>query len=94
MRAKQKMKDEFIEYELVLEFQSSGDLIFLKSILDAEGITYFVQGEHVAQFVYYSVPMRLMVKKEEVAKAREIIKDVQLSSAYSGLRRFEDKSEE
>ena len=37
------MKDELIEYELVLEIQNSGDLIFLKSILDAEGITYYVQ---------------------------------------------------
>jgi hypothetical protein len=94
MCAIQKRKDGFIEYELVLEIQSSGDLIFLKSILDAEGITYFVQGEHVAQYIYYSVPMRLMVKKQEVAKAREIIKDIQLSSAYSGLKRFEDKNEE
>lgn len=88
------MKDELVKYELVLETQSSGDLIFLKSILDAEGITYFVQGEHVAQYIFHSVPMRLMVKKEEVAKTREIIQDVVLSSAYSGLKRFDDKDEE
>ncbi|MCB2182398.1 MAG: DUF2007 domain-containing protein [Desulfobulbaceae bacterium] len=88
------MEDEFVKYELVLETQSSGDLIFLKSILDAEGITYFVQGEHVAQYIFHSVPMRLMVKKEEVAKTREIIQDVVLSSAYSGLKRFDDKDEE
>ena len=88
------MKDELIEYELVLEIQNSGDLIFLKSILDAEGITYYVQGEHVAQFIYHSVAMRLMVKKEEVTKVREILKDVKLSSAYSGLKRFEDDNEE
>ena len=88
------MKDEFIEYKFVLEIQSSGDLIFLKSILDAEGITYYVQGEHVVQFIYHSVPMRLMVKKEDVAKVREIIKDMKLSPAYSGLKRFKDDNEE
>ena len=88
------MKDELIEYELVLEIQNSGDLIFLKSILDAEGITYYVQGEHVAQFIYHAVSMRLMVKKEEVTKVREILRDVNLSSAYSGLKRFEDDNEE
>ena len=88
------MKDELIEYELVLEIQNSGDLIFLKSILDAEGITYYVQGEHVAQFIFHSVPMRLMVKKQEVANAREILKDVRLSSAYSGLKRFEKDDDE
>jgi len=81
------MADEFIDYELVLETQSAGDLAFLKSILDAEEITYFVQGEHVAQFIFHSVPMRLMVKKEDVSKVKEILKGVNLSSAYSGLKR-------
>lgn len=73
--------------------QSAGDLAFLKSILDAEGITYFVQGEHVAQFIYHSVPMRLLVKKEDAAKVEEILKSVNLSSAYSGLKRFENKDD-
>ncbi|HIJ78817.1 MAG TPA: hypothetical protein HPP69_05815 [Deltaproteobacteria bacterium] len=82
-----KMKDEFIEYELVLESQSSGDIIFLKSLLDAEQITYFVQGEHVSHYVYHSVPMRLIVKKGEVAKVQELLKNVELSSTYSGFKR-------
>ena len=81
------MTGEYVDYELVLETQSAGDLAFLKSILDAEEITYFVQGEHVAQFIFHSVPMRLMVKKEDVAKVKEILKGVNLSSAYSGFKR-------
>ncbi len=85
------MKEEFIEYELVLETQSSGDRAFLRSILDAEGITYFIQGEHVAQYIYHAVPMRLMVKKEDAAKAREILKDVKLSTTYGCIKRFEGK---
>ena len=83
------MKDEFVDYELLLQTQSAGDIAFLKSILDAEGITYFVQGEHVAQYIYHSVPMRLLVDKEELVKAREILKDVKLSTAYSGFKRLE-----
>lgn len=88
------MTDEFGDYELVLETQSAGDIAFLKSILDAEGVTYFIQGEHVAQFIYHSVPMRLMVWKDEVAKVHEILQDVNLSTAYSGLRRFDDAEDE
>jgi len=88
------MTDEFIDYELVLELHSAGDLAFLKSILDAEGITYFVQGEHVAQFIFHSVPMRLMVKKEDVARVKEILQGVNLTSAYSGLKRNESSSED
>ena len=79
------MKDEFIEYELVLETQNAGDQAFIKSILDSEGITYFIQGEYVAPYLYHAVPMRLMVKKDEAAKAREILKDIELSSAYDGV---------
>jgi len=37
--------------------------------------------------------MQLMVKKEDVAKVREILKDVNLSTAYSGFKRFENKEE-
>jgi hypothetical protein len=90
-RNKKNMEDEFIDYELVLETQSAGDHAFLKSILDAEGITYFIQGEYVAPYVYHAVPMRLMVKKDQAEKAREILKDVDLSSAYDGFKHFEDK---
>jgi len=86
------MKDEFTDYELIFETRNAGDQAFLKSILDAEGITYFIQGEHVAPYIYHSVPMRLMVKKEDAAKVREILKDAKLSSAYGGLKRFSDKS--
>lgn len=82
------MTDKSTDYELVLETQSAGDLAFLKSILDAEGVTYFVLGEHVAQFIFHSVPMRLMVKKEDVSKTKEILKGVNLSSAYSGFKRY------
>ena len=41
------MKNEFIEYVPVLETHNAGDRVFLKSILDAEGITYFIQGEYI-----------------------------------------------
>jgi hypothetical protein len=82
------MKDEFINYEPILETQSAGDLAIIRSILDSEGITYFIQNEHVAQYIYHSVPMRIMVNAEEAEKARELLKDVKLSPAYAGLKRF------
>ena len=82
------MKEKnFIDYELIFEIHNAGDQAYLKSILDAEGITYFIQGEHVAQFVFHSVPMRLMVKKDQAATVRELLIDFKRSPAYSGLKK-------
>ena len=78
------MKKEFIEYVPILETHNAGDRVFLKSILDAEGITYFIQGEFVAPYVFNALPMTLMVKKDQVDKAREILKGIKLSYSYGG----------
>ncbi len=75
-------KKDFIDYEFIFEIHNAGDQAFLKSLLDAEKITYFIQNEHVAPFVFHAVPMRLMVKKEQAAKVRNLLKDFRLSSAY------------
>jgi gamma-glutamyltranspeptidase len=81
------MEENFIDYELIFEIHNAGDQAYLKSILEAEKITYFIQGEHVAPFIFHSVPMRLMVKKDQAAKVRELLKDFKLSPAYGGLKK-------
>ena len=80
------MKEEFVEYEFIFEIHNAGDQAFLKSLLDAKGITYFIQGEYVAPFVFHAVPMRLMVKKDQASKVRQLLKDFKLSSSYDGLK--------
>lgn len=75
------MENEFIEYVAILETHNEGDRVFLKSILDAEGITYFIQGEHVAHYLFNALPMRVMVKKEQAGRVREILKEIEMSDA-------------
>jgi hypothetical protein len=72
-------------FELILEVRNAGDQAFIKSMLDAEGIIYYLQGEHVAPYLYHALPMRLMVRKDQAALARELLKDFELSFAYGGL---------
>ncbi len=88
------MKNEFIEYVPILETHNAGDRVFLKSILDAEGITYFIQGEYVAPYVFNALPMRLMVRKDQARRAREILKDIKLSYSYGGTTNREDFPDE
>ena len=84
------MINEYTEYVSVLETHNAGDRVFLKSILDAEGIAYFIQGEFVAPYIFNALPMRLMVKKDQANKAREILKDFELSYSYVGNKNPED----
>lgn len=82
------MSAEFIEYEELLEIRNPGDQAFIKSLFDSEGITYFCQGEHVAPYLFHALPVRLLVKKEHLARAKEILQDVEFTTAYSGLKRY------
>ncbi len=73
---------------MVLEIHNAGDRVFLRSILDAEGIDYFIQGETVAPYIFNSVPMRLMVKKDQVAQVEVLLGNFMQSSAYGGIKRM------
>jgi hypothetical protein len=77
------MNNDFTEYVLVLETHNAGDRVFIKSIFDAEGIVYFIQGENVAPYLFNALPMRVMVKKDQVEKAKDILKDIKLSYSYN-----------
>jgi hypothetical protein len=86
---------EYIEYEEILATHNPSDIALLKSILDAEGITYFFQGEYVAAYLLQAIPVRLMVRKDQVKKAVDIIKDLDLSFTLGGSNSLlENKDEE
>ena len=58
------MENEFIEFVPVIETHNAGDRVFIKSLLDAEGIVYLIQGEYVAPYLFNALPMRVMVKND------------------------------
>lgn len=79
--------DNTSDYEMVLEIHNAGDRAFLRSILDAEGVNYFIQGETVAPYIFHSVPMRIMVRKDQVENVRTLLKSFVQTSAYGGLKK-------
>jgi len=49
----------------------------IKSILESEGIQYFIQGEHHnALFGLRLVPMRVLVPKDQLEQARDLINEL------------------
>lgn len=90
---KQEKQSEFIEYVELLITYNPADVAIIKSLLDAENITYYFNAE---QFMYVrplAEPARLMVKKDEVEKAREILKDLELSIFGINLKDNKDENE-
>ena len=80
------------DFKMILEIHNAGDRVFLRSILDAEAIDYFIQGETVATYIFHSVPMRLMVRQDQAERVRELLETFVQSPAYGGLKRMVDKS--
>ncbi|MBN1142319.1 MAG: DUF2007 domain-containing protein [Deltaproteobacteria bacterium] len=80
------MNKKFVEYDFIAEIYKAGDRAIVKSLLDAEGVIYFIQGENVAQFFYNSIPMRLMVVKEQAGRAKELLGNIELSFSYTGVK--------
>ena len=69
---------EHIGYEEVLATYNPTDIAIMKSLLDAQGITYFFHGEHPAHVKPPANPARLMVKKDEAALARDLLERVEI----------------
>ncbi len=76
------MKDRFADFASILETHNAGDRVVVKSVLDAEGIVYFIQGETVAPYLFHAVPMRVMVRRDQAARAKDLLQAIDLSYTY------------
>jgi hypothetical protein len=65
--------EEFVE---VFSTYQQGEIAFIKSVLDGEGITYFFQGESSIMLIAAGAYARLMVKADEAQRAREILQEL------------------
>lgn len=65
--------EEFVE---VYSTYRQGDISFIKSVLDGEGITYFFQGESSIMLIAAGAYARLMVKADEAPRTKDILQDL------------------
>ena len=82
-------KPEFVDYEEIPAPLSPAGISIIKSILDSEGITYFIKGENYQ--ISFATP-KLMVRTDQVEIAKELIKDLKLSCMGTNLDK-ESKNE-
>ena len=59
----------------VLSTYNLGDIALIRSILDNEGIEYYLQGENTASIRGYMDPTILMVRSDQVEVVKELLKD-------------------
>jgi hypothetical protein len=81
---------EFINFVEVLGTYNPADVVFLKSLLESEGIQYFFKGEHFMYMRPLADPVRLMVRQDQVEEAVELVKDVKLSVTGISLNESSD----
>jgi hypothetical protein len=70
--------DADIEFVKILHTYNPGDIAMLKSVLEAAGITYYIQGENIVHIRPYADPAILLVDRRQEAEARELLKDMKI----------------
>ena len=65
----------------ILETNSLTDIALIKSILDAEKIEYFIQGENM-RFIQPFDPACLLVAESNVQKAIDLLKPLNLNFSW------------
>jgi len=69
-----EIPSEGADFEEVLGFMDEGVVSIVKSLLDEEGIDYYIVGEFS---VSKGPDQKLMVRKDQAERAREILKDLE-----------------
>lgn len=77
MKEKSMEKEKPIDFEHILNVYKPLDVALIKSILEANEIVYFVQGEQFSTLHggLMGVPMRVLVRGDQKEMALELLKD-------------------
>lgn len=70
---------ENVKYKQVLSTFNQMDVAMIKSVLDAEGINYYLNGEYCTYVPPLAQPIILMVQDDQVDDANNLLKSLNLN---------------
>ena len=79
-----EQQDNDLTFVPILSTYNLGDIALLRSILDNQGIEYFLQGENTSYIRAYMDPTILMVREDQVEITKELLKDFDLKFTVFG----------
>lgn len=65
--------------EFIITF-NMGEIVYVKSLLGDAGIDYYIEDEHFDIVRSSARPVRLMIRKDQVKEALELLKDLDFGS--------------
>ncbi len=74
---------EAFEFEEICFTSNAGEMALIKSLLESEGIIYYFKGEFSSHAHPFPQPARLMVRRDEVVEAKEILESLNISLTVS-----------
>lgn len=69
-------KVSYVDLVEVYSTYQQSDISFIKSVFDGDGITYYFEGENSNLIVGGGAYARLLVKAEDVLRARDILQEL------------------
>ncbi len=66
------------DYKEIITLINPMEISLIKSILDGEGIDYYIKGEQITFLAPLPEPARLMVAEDQAVDALEIMKDLKI----------------
>lgn len=70
--------DRPIQMVEVFSTYNQGDIAFIKSLMEGEGIHYFFSGESTLMMIAAGAYARLLVASDQAPRAREVLKEAGL----------------
>ena len=71
-------EQESIKYRKLMQVRNAGDVAFIKSLFEANSITYYVDADISSKCVICIQPATIMVDERQYDDAKELTKDLKI----------------